>query len=136
MKPFGIKFLHITTTIIKFHKKMISINESNITIMVNNMDNAVSFYERIGLAVKQRWNNHYAMMTAPGITIGLHPSDAVTSSGTVSIGFMIDKIDDAKMLLDKNEIAYTPENDGKSGIYLHFKDPYGTILYFVEPKYY
>ena len=114
---------------------MISIKETNVTIMVKDMDKAVSFYESIGLTLKQRWDNHYAMMTASGITIGLHPSaEAGTNSGTVSIGFMIDKIDDAKTLLDKNKIAYSSQDDGKSGSYIHFKDPYGTILYFVKPK--
>jgi catechol 2,3-dioxygenase-like lactoylglutathione lyase family enzyme len=116
---------------------MITINESNITIMVNDMDKAVSFYESIGLTLKQRWDNHYAMMTASGITIGLHPSSSdTTNSGTLSIGFMIDKIDEAKSLLDSNKIACTHEDDGKSGIYLHFKDPFGTILYYVQPKWY
>jgi len=47
---------------------------------------------------------------------------------------MIDKIDEAKSLLDENKIAWTHEDDGKSGIYLHFKDPFGTKLYFVKPK--
>ena len=84
---------------------MININESNITIMVKDMDKAVSFYESIGLTLKQRWNNHYAMVTAHGITIGLHPSESNdTSSGSLSIGFMIDKIDEAKSLLDENKI--------------------------------
>jgi len=114
---------------------MISINDSNVTIMVSDMDKAVSFYESIGLTLKQRWDNHYAMVTAPGITIGLHPSEkADISSGTVSIGFMIDTLEDAKTLLDTSNIGYTSEDDGKSGIYLHFKDPFGTILYFVKPK--
>jgi catechol 2,3-dioxygenase-like lactoylglutathione lyase family enzyme len=102
--------------------------------MVSDMDKAVTFYKNIGFELKQRWNNHYAMMTAPGITIGLHPSDnPATSSGTVSIGFMIDSIDEAKELLDTYNIACSREDDGKSGIYLHFKDPFGTSLYFVKP---
>jgi catechol 2,3-dioxygenase-like lactoylglutathione lyase family enzyme len=114
---------------------MISIKETNVTIMVKDMDKAVSFYESIGLTLKQRWDNHYAMMIAPGITIGLHPSeDAGTNSGTVSIGFMIENIEEAKTLLDTNKTAYTSQDDGKSGIYVHFKDPFGTILYFVKPK--
>ena len=50
------------------------------------------------------------------------------------IRFMIDKIAAAKKMLDKHKIKYKAENDGKSGLYLHFKDTDGTILYFVEPK--
>lgn len=114
---------------------MISINDTNVTIMVSNMDEAVKFYESIGLTLKQRWDDHYAMLSTAGLTIGLHPTDdPVMNSGSVSIGFMIDSIEDAKVLLAKNNIPCTSEDDGKSGIYLHFKDPYGTVLYFVKPK--
>ena len=94
-----------------------------------------NFYESIGLKLKQRWDNHYAMIETEGITIGIHPGgDKDSSSGSISIGFMIDKIEDAKALLDKNKITYTSQDDGKSGLYLHFKDTDGTILYFVQPK--
>ena len=114
---------------------MIKINSTNVTIMVKNMDNAIKFYESIGLKLKQRWDDHYAMMETEGLTIGIHPGgDKVLSSGSMSIGFMIDKIEDAKALLDKNNIVYQKEDDGKSGLYCHFKDLDGTILYFVQPK--
>jgi catechol 2,3-dioxygenase-like lactoylglutathione lyase family enzyme len=114
---------------------MLQITGSNVTIMVKDMDASIRFYEQLGLVVKQRWGDHYAMMTAEGITLGIHPaSGGETNSGTVSIGFMIDKSSDAKAVLDSNKIAYKEENDGKSGLYLHFKDPDGTIVYFVEPK--
>ena len=114
---------------------MITINSTNVTIMVHDMDIAINFYTNIGMELKQRWENHYAMMTAPGLTIGLHPTeDTDTNSGTLSIGFMIDSIEEATALLDKHQIKHTAEDDGKSGIYLHFKDPYGTVLYFVKPK--
>jgi len=113
---------------------MIQIKESNVTIMVKDMDNAILFYEHIGLTLKQRWDNHYAMLTAEGITIGLHPGgNDEAGSGTVSVGFMIDDINEAKMLLDDFKIPYK-EDDGKSGHYLHFSDPDNTLLYFVLPK--
>ena len=47
---------------------------------------------------------------------------------------MVDDIEEAHALLEKEKIAFTKEDDGKSGIYAHFKDPDGTILYFVKPK--
>ena len=78
--------------------------------MVNDMDKGISFYESIGMSLKQRWDNHYAMLTAPGLTIGLHPTeDKNPNSGTLSIGFMIDSIDEAKALLDKNNILHDDE---------------------------
>ena len=114
---------------------MIKINETNVTVMVTDMDKAVQFYESIGMVLKQRWDDHYAMITAPGLTIGLHPHEGNdTNSGTVSIGFMIDSVDEAVALLQKNNIEHAQQDDGKSGIYLHFKDPFGTVLYFVKPK--
>ncbi len=113
---------------------MSHIKGSNVTIMVKDMDASIAFYEKIGLALKQRWDNHYAMMTAEGITIGIHPSESHNhSSGTVSIGFMAESINPVKELLDANDIAFV-DDDGKSGHYVHFKDPDGTVLYFVEPK--
>lgn len=114
---------------------MINIKGTNVTIMVKDMDKAISFYESIGLTLKQRWENHYAMVVTEGITIGIHPAkSAEVNSGTVSIGFMIDKIEEAKALLEKNNIVFKEEDDGKSGNYLHFKDTDGTVLYFVQPK--
>ena len=111
------------------------IKGSNVTVMVKNMDDAIRFYESIGLTLNQRWDNHYAMISGEGITFGLHPAHGGdSSSGTVSIGFMVDKIADAKNILDANKIVYKEENDGKSGLYIHFKDLDGTILYFVEPR--
>src|SRR5580765_219463 len=108
-----------------------TIKETNVTIMVKDMDKSISFYESIGLKLQQRWDNHYAMVSAPGITIGIHPGGTDASgSGTVSIGFMIDNFDEVKALLDSQKITYK-NDDGKSGTYAHFKDPDGTVLYFV-----
>ena len=114
---------------------MITINETNVTIMTRDMDGAIAFYEQIGFALMQRWDNHYAMLTAGSLTIGLHPmgdSTEPTSSGSLSIGLMVNDIKEAKTLLDGLSIAYKAE-DGKSGNYVHFKDQDGTVLYFVQP---
>ena len=110
------------------------INESNVTIMTQDMDKSIQFYESIGLTLKQRWDNHYAMVSGPGVTLGIHPSEEkVEGSGSISIGFMVDNFDDVKNLLEKNGIKFDTA-DGKSGTYAHFKDPDGTVLYFVKPK--
>lgn len=112
------------------------ITGSNVTIMVKDMDKAIDFYQSIGLELKQRWDNHYAMLTAQDIVIGLHPGgDEKSSSGTLSIGFMIDDIEAAKSLLERENIAFTSAGDDKSsGIYANFKDLDGTHLYFVKPQ--
>jgi predicted enzyme related to lactoylglutathione lyase len=112
---------------------MIKINETNVTIMVKDMELAIKFYESIGLILKNRWEDHYAMVETAGLTIGLHPTEeAKTGSMNVSIGFMIDKLSEGLELLEKNKIVFTSAS-GKSGKYLHFHDPDGTVLYFVEP---
>jgi catechol 2,3-dioxygenase-like lactoylglutathione lyase family enzyme len=59
---------------------MIKINETNVTIMVRNLDESIKFYESIGLKLKQRWGNHYAMFVVKGITLGLHPFIAYPKS--------------------------------------------------------
>ncbi|MGP8217056.1 MAG: VOC family protein [Bacteroidia bacterium] len=113
---------------------MIKITETNVTLMVTNLEKAIKFYESIGLKLKQRWENHYAMMETTGLTIGLHPTDKpVKPSTQTSIGFMVNDINDARKILSKQAIKHTDE-DGKSGIYLHFTDPDGTALYFTQPK--
>jgi catechol 2,3-dioxygenase-like lactoylglutathione lyase family enzyme len=111
------------------------LNGSNVTIMVKDMDASIAFYESIGLRLQQRWDNHYAMIEGPGITLGIHPGgDEDSGSGDLSIGFMIESLKEGKALLEKNGIKITTEDaEGKSGKYLHFKDPDGTCLYFVEP---
>ena len=114
---------------------MIKINTTNVTIMVKSMDDTIRFYENIGLTLKNRWGDHYAMMETAGLTIGIHPSDgSKINSGNVSIGFMIDKVEEGKTLLEKNNIPYKFFDDEKSGLYLNFSDPNGTFLYFVQPK--
>lgn len=133
----NIHFVHTTNPSYLYskHRKMTHIKSSNVTIMVKDMDRAIDFYLSIGFQLKQRWDNHYAMVTAAGITIGIHPTDAeTTSSGSLSIGFKVDKAETAKQLLNEKQIPYKEENDGKSGIYLHFADPDNTALYFVEPR--
>jgi catechol 2,3-dioxygenase-like lactoylglutathione lyase family enzyme len=112
---------------------MIKINDSNVTLMITDMSAAIKFYESLGLTLVQRWDDHYAMMTAGKLTIGLHPADGgPTGSGASSIGFFIDNIDDARAVLDVIKTPYK-EEDGKSGHYLNFEDPWGNHLYFVKP---
>jgi catechol 2,3-dioxygenase-like lactoylglutathione lyase family enzyme len=113
-----------------------TIKESNITMNVKDLDKSVSFYESIGLTVKNRWGNHYAQLTAPGIVIGLHPTsdtNLTDNSGNVSIGFTTDNFEETKSGLQKLAIETTDrQEDG--GQFLHFKDPDGTALYFIKPK--
>lgn len=112
---------------------MIKINETNVTIMSMNMDASIAFYESIGFTLKKRWDDFYAMLEAPGLTIGIHPSDEkVEATEQVSIGLMVDSAEEAKKLLISLKIKHSYD-DGESGIYLHFNDPDGTAIYFTQP---
>jgi catechol 2,3-dioxygenase-like lactoylglutathione lyase family enzyme len=113
-----------------------TIKQSNVTINVKDMDRSVSFYQSLGLEVKNRWGNFYAQLTAPGIVIGLHPtSDAnlAGNSGNVSIGFTTDDIEETRSSLQQLAIQST-ERKEEGGQFLHFNDPDGTALYFIKPK--
>jgi len=112
------------------------IKESNITVNVKDLDKSISFYESIGLTMKNRWGNYYAQMTAPGISIGLHPTSGnhlKGNSGNVSIGFTTDKFEEAKSELQKLSIKAADRQE-EGGRFLHFSDPDGTSLYFIKPK--
>lgn len=117
-------------------KKKMKIKESNVTINVNDLDRSISFYRSIGLTEKERWGNHYAQLTAPGIVIGLHPSSGMNlkgNSGNVSIGFTTDNFDDTHAELQKLSIM-AEKREEEGGRFLHFNDPDGTALYFIESK--
>ena len=113
-----------------------SIKDSNTTIMVKDMDISISFYQSIGFILKQRWDNHYAQLTAPGIVIGLHPaSDNIPQegSGNISIGFTIEDFQEAKSFLETLSI-HAISRDEEGGQFLHFNDPDSTALYFIKTK--
>lgn len=112
------------------------IKAGNITINVRNMDASVSFYTAIGLTLSQRWGDHYAQLTAPGIVIGLHPAqdDLLHGhSGNVSIGFTTDSMVDTLAALTAMGIEVHQRTE-EGGTFLHFRDPDGTALYFIQPN--
>ncbi|MGH2563783.1 MAG: VOC family protein [Ginsengibacter sp.] len=113
-----------------------AIKESNVTLNVKDMDKSISFYQSIGLTVKNRWGNYYAQMLAPGIVIGLHPAsdnNLTAGSGNTSLGFTSDNFEEEKSLLEKLSIKVQPREE-EGGQFLHFTDPDGTALYFIKPK--
>jgi catechol 2,3-dioxygenase-like lactoylglutathione lyase family enzyme len=112
------------------------IKEANITINVKDLDISISFYKSIGLTEQKRWGNHYAQLSAPGIVIGLHPTTEASlksNSGNVSIGFTSDNFEETNAELQKLSIK-TEKREEEGGRFLHFNDPDGTALYFIEPK--
>jgi catechol 2,3-dioxygenase-like lactoylglutathione lyase family enzyme len=114
---------------------MYTINTSNVTIMVKDMDKSVDFYVKgLGLSLQQRWGNFYAIVTAPGVSIGLHPAkDANTSSTQIAIGFGIDDLKEAEKRLDELGVQHQRAEE-EAGIFANFQDPDGVYLYFMQSK--
>ena len=105
-------------------------------IGAKNFNESRAFYQSLGFAVKKRWGNHYAHLSAPGIAIGLHPASDVNlkgNSGNVSIGFTTDNIEETNSSLQQLSVHAT-ERKEEGGHFLHFTDPDGTALYFIKPK--
>src|SRR5437868_11580526 len=104
------------------------IKESNVTINVKDIDKSVSFYESLGLTLKNRWGNYYALLSSPGLVIGLHPTSNINmkdNSGNVSIGFTTDNLEESRSELQKLSINIS-ERKEEGGQFLHFTDPDGT----------
>ena len=102
--------------------------------MVKDMDRSVSFYQSIGFTIKQRWDNHYAQLTAPGITIGIHPTkETKAASDNISIGFTTDNFEKTKDHLSSLAINIQSREE-EGGKFIHFHDPDGTMLYFIQTK--
>ncbi|HSU28509.1 MAG TPA: VOC family protein [Chitinophagaceae bacterium] len=114
---------------------MFSILETNVTIMVKDMAKSISFYKNVlGFSLIRQYGEHYAQVSAPGIIIGLHPSKSGSNTTDhIQIGFTVDNMSSAKEKLEKNTIALT-ERSEEGGKFIHFKDPDGTPLYFIDPK--
>ena len=113
---------------------MLTIKQANLTIMVKDMSKSISFYEKMGLKLKNRWGNHYAQMNIEGLLIGLHPTtENFPVNSHLSIGFSIDNLDEAKSLLEENNLSFATR-DEEGGSFLHFNDPDGTALYFIKSK--
>jgi catechol 2,3-dioxygenase-like lactoylglutathione lyase family enzyme len=114
---------------------VMKITAANVTINVKELDRSIDFYRSIGFELKNRWGNFYAQLSAPGITIGLHPSATEHGPlpGAISIGFTTDDFEGAKTLLDKLSVPNQFRKE-EGGQFIHFDDPDGTPLYFVSPK--
>lgn len=107
-----------------------------LTIMVKDLDKTIVFYQAFGFSLDQRWSDHFAQVSAPGIRIGLHPGKEKAqgkANGNLSIGFTTESMEEAGRILDSLGIGYeTREEEG--GNFIHFSDPDGTALYFIKPK--
>ncbi len=113
-----------------------AITGTNLTINVRDMDRSIEFYKSIGLSLSSRWGEHYAQLSATGIVIGLHPTaeeHMKGNSGNLSIGFTSDDFEGTRTMLQGLSIV-VQERQEEGGRFLHFNDPDGTAIYFIQPK--
>ena len=114
------------------------IKESNVTIMVLNINDSIKFYtEILGFNLKYNANDEWAEIEAPSLTIGLHKKDAhstnVKIGDNMSIGFSVDDLDKAIIYFEKKglKISRYEIDVVRLGF---FKDLDGNQLYLVEEK--
>ena len=110
------------------------ITKLNVTVMVSDMDRAIAFYTKIlGLKLVQRFGNHWADIQAPGIAIGLHPSDPKRNiSDNLQIGIAVKDTAEAVKTLEERGVVFehSSEDDVQT---FPFKDPDGNSLYLIKP---
>lgn len=111
------------------------------TVFVSELDRSIRFFtETLGLALEQRFGDHWASVKAAnGLSIGLHPASEESPAGrkgSITIGFNVDEsIETAVHRLKELGVKFTKEifQDGYSRI-AYFADPDGNEYYMIELK--
>jgi len=111
-------------------------SESQVTLMVPDMDAAVRFYtETLGLDLKTRYGNEFAVVEAPGLTIGLHPLPTAQSlqAHSMSIGLGVESLEAAMQKLSARGLGFIgPIREDPPIRIAYFAGPGGTPLYLCE----
>ena len=112
--------------------------EANVTLMVADMDRAVSFYTSApGVKLKARCGGHF-QIGAPGTEIALHPavrtSSAREDDSSMSIGFSVGDLEMAMRELSEKGVKFSRVTDDAHVKLAFFTDPDGNPLYFSESK--
>ena len=113
------------------------IKHANVTILVADLERAVRYYrDTLGLALAFRAGDEWAQLTAPGLTIGLHPIDASRAAAPrelVSLGFGVEHLESAMAALQEKGVKFKDGITENPGVRLaHFADPDGTPLYLAQ----
>jgi catechol 2,3-dioxygenase-like lactoylglutathione lyase family enzyme len=115
------------------------IKETNVTVIVSDMDKAVSFYtEALGLELKARWGSEFAQVAAPGAVIALHPAVEGGArpgrSESLSIGFGVDNLEATMAGLKQRGVEFSRVTDDGPVRLAFFADPDGNPLYLSQNK--
>jgi catechol 2,3-dioxygenase-like lactoylglutathione lyase family enzyme len=100
------------------------------------MERSIDFYtKRLGLPLKTRYGNEFAIVEAPGVAIALHPASNNTSAreGSLSIGLGVDSVEHSMKELAQRGIAFAGDIVADPPMrFAFFKDPDGVELYLAE----
>jgi catechol 2,3-dioxygenase-like lactoylglutathione lyase family enzyme len=101
--------------------------------MVRDMDEAISFYTSVmGLQLKSRYGNEFAIVQAPGITIGLHPAEP-SQAGKVSIGLQVDSLEETMAVLTHRKLQFEGDVvEDPPMRFTFFRDPNGVEFYLAQ----
>jgi catechol 2,3-dioxygenase-like lactoylglutathione lyase family enzyme len=109
------------------------IKEANVTVMVADMRKSIRFYtETLGLELKANYGDQYAQISAPGLTIGLHPANPDTSgphTDRISIGFAVENLDASMSELRGKGVEFSRVVDDRPTKLAFFTDSDGNQLY-------
>jgi catechol 2,3-dioxygenase-like lactoylglutathione lyase family enzyme len=114
------------------------IKDSNVTVIVSDLNRAIKFYtETLGLKLVNQFQDQWAEIVAPGLTIGLHPAGPhgpkPGNSESLAIGFTVDNLDKDMTTFRNKGVVFSPNitEDGPVRI-AFFNDPDKNPLYFCE----
>lgn len=109
-------------------------NVGLVTIIVSNMQRSIDFYTGLGLTLKTRYGDEFAVVEAPGVTLGLHPAkDGGPKPGSLSVGLGVDDVEISKKQLEDRGVAFTGEIAEDPPMRFAFlRDPDGVELYLAE----
>jgi catechol 2,3-dioxygenase-like lactoylglutathione lyase family enzyme len=120
-------------------KAAMMFKEGNVTVMVRDMKRSVVFYtEVLGLKKGREFGEEWVDIEGPNVRIGLHPTKKKSlpaePSGNVSIGFLVDDLDEAMATLGRRGVKFGDVVPDKGARFAFFSDPDGAPLYLIEMK--
>ena len=112
---------------------------ANVTLFVADFDRSVHFYqESLGFSLRERHGGNWAVVEAPGLSIGIHPARMNGPSEILAEGFalglQVEHIDDAVATLSGRGVTFSNRREDAGARFADFRDPDGLPLYLVELK--
>lgn len=106
---------------------------ANVTVMVSDLDAAIAFYtEILDFELRNRYGNHWADLSAPGLNIGLHPTTKkFETAHNMQLGLHVADIHAAMVKLQESGVACRMNENSQEKL-AFFTDPDGNSMYLVQ----